>query len=193
MNLRTLAALAGFVAVSCSCTMRSTTTARTAIEQALLSQASERSIALMDFKSLAGKSFVIKEDKWDAVDGKFVLAQLREQLLASGLTAADKEESATLLVYPRSGAHGIDDSEFLLGLPAIPVPIPTVGTLQTPELALFAIKRQRGRDRMGVEVEERKTGVLAKQTDMIATQTRYDRYTILIFFGFHTTDLGKPF
>ena len=147
----------------------------------------------MDFKSLAGKSFVIKEDKWDAVDGKFVLAQLREQLLASGLTAADKEESATLLVYPRSGAHGIDDSEFLLGLPAIPVPIPTVGTLQTPELALFAIKRQRGRDRMGVEVEERKTGVLAKQTDMIATQTRYDRYTILIFFGFHTTNLSKPF
>ncbi len=193
MNVRTCAVSLAFVAVSCSCTMRSTTTARTAIEQALLSKAAERSISLMDFKSLAGKSFFLKEDKWDAVDGKYVVAQLREQLLASGLTAADKEENAELLVFPRNAAHGIDDSKFLIGIPKLPIPIPTVGTLETPELAIIGIERQRGRDRMGVEIEERKTGVLAKQTDLVSSQSRYDRWTILIFFGFKTTDLGKPF
>jgi len=193
MNPKRLLVLIMTAGLVSSCSMRSTTTDRTAIEQALLSESAVRSVAQMDFKQHEGKSFFIKEDKFEAVDGKFVMGEVRNKLLEDGLRGAAKEEDADLLVWPRSGAHGIDDSKFLLGIPSIPIPIPTVGTLETPELALFKLERQRGRDRSAIVLEDRETGALAQETGAKSAQVHYDRWVILIFIGFRTTNLGRPF
>lgn len=185
--------LAASALVLTSCQMKSTSTARTAIEQALLSTAATRTVEQMDFKALNGKSFFIKEDKFEAVDGKFVMGEVRSRLLNDGLFAAAKEETADVLIWPRSAAHGIDESKFLLGIPAIPIPVPTVGTIQTPELALFKLDRQRGRDRTAIAVEDRTSGTLVADTGQLSSQCRYDRWVILVIFGWTSSNLGEPF
>lgn len=193
MNANRIVVLITVALLIGGCEMRKTTTGRTAIEEALLSESAVRTADQMDFSRLNGKSFFLKEDKFDATDGKFILGELRNKLLKDGLKAAAKEDDADVLVWPRSGAHGIDDSKFLLGFPSVPIPIPTVGTIQTPELAFFKLDRQRGRDRTSVDVEDRKTGALVLSAGPASAQCRYDRWVILILFGFRTTDLGYPF
>jgi hypothetical protein len=189
-NLLLLPLIAAVVVTGCS--MRQTTTDRTAVEQALLSVAATRTLEKMDFSSLTGKTFFIKEDKFEAVDGKFVSGELRAHLLKQGLIAAEKEEDTDLLVWPRVASHGIDDSKFLIGLPPIPIPVPTVGVIETPEIAIFKLDRQRGRNRMGVHIEESETGKLALATNQVSAQSRYDRWVILILFGWTNSDLDVP-
>lgn len=178
--------------IGCS-TTRSTTTARTAIEQALLSQTAKRVVDEMDFSTLAGKSFVMKEDKFDATDGKYVLAALQEQLLESKLKVAAKDDDADVLIYPRVAAAAIDDTTSFVGVPSLPLIIPGAGGVTIPELALYKLQRQYGRNRMGVHGQYTKTGELAVSVPEIAKQSYYSRWTILFLISFRTTDLEKPF
>ncbi len=186
-----------FLAVTGGCTTaRVTTTPRTAIEQALLSKSAEGTLDQMDFSSLAGHRFFIQEDKFDAVDSKYVLLSLRERLLKASMEAAPSADKADIIVYPRVAAAGIDDYEFLFGIPSIGIPVPgnaMSGSLKTPELALFKINRQWGRNRMAVHSEKATSGTLVLDTPVFGNETYYTRYTILIFFGFRLTNLGKPF
>jgi hypothetical protein len=178
--------------VGCS-TTRSTTTARTAIEQALLSQTAKRVVDEMDFSTLAGKSFVLKEDKFEAVDGKYVLAALQEHLLESNLKVATNEDDADVVLFPRVAAAGLDDTSSFIGIPSLPLFIPGAGGVTIPELALFKHQRQQGRNRMGLHGQHCKNGELAISVPEIAHQCYYSRWTILFLFSFRTTDLEKPF
>jgi hypothetical protein len=173
-------------------TSRSTTTARTAVEQALLSQSAESTVA--DFQipaELRGKSYFLVEDQFEAADGKYVIAQVHQKLLAAGLKAGGKK-TADVFVYPSVANAGIDDSKIFLGMPELPIPVPNVGTLSIPELALFKWDAQRGRNRMNA-YGHHASGELAFQTATVSTQKYYTRWTLLFFIAFRTTDLAAPF
>lgn len=174
-------------------TTRTTTTTRTAVEQALLSQTAKQVVDEMDFTPLAGKSFFIKEEKFEAADGKYVLAALHEHLLESDLRMAAKEEEADVLIYPRVAAAGIDDTSSFIGLPSIPVYIPGAGGVTIPEMSLYKSHRQQGRNRMGVHGQYCANGELAISLPETAKQCYYTRWTLLFIISFRTTDLEKPF
>jgi hypothetical protein len=173
-------------------TSRSTTTARTAVEQALLSQSAESTLAGLEIPAaLQGKSYFLVEDQFEATDGKWVVAQVHQKLLAAGLKAGGKK-TADVFVYPSVANAAIDDSRWFLGLPALPIPIPNVGAVTLPELALFKYDTQRGRNRMNV-YGHHGSGELAFQTATGSTEKYFTRWTILLFIAFRTTDLAAPF
>ncbi len=120
-----------------------------------------------------------------------MIAQVHQKLLAAGLKAGGKK-TADLFVYPSVANAAIDDNGLFLGIPEIPVPIPNVGTIAFPELALFKHEVQRGRNRMNV-YGHHGSGELAFRTETGSTEKFYSRWVVLFFIAFRTTDLAAPF
>ena len=182
----------GLAATACS-THSVTTTARTATEQALLSQAAEATVAELEVGDLRGKSFFVKPDHFEAFDGKYVLALLHRKLLAAGMLAADKEEEAQVLVYPAVANAAIDERAFMIGIPELPLAIPGVGALPLPELALFKREIQRGRNRMHVFGKHAESDALAFESPIVSKEKYFSRWKILFVISFRRTDLSEPF
>jgi hypothetical protein len=185
-----IAALA--LGVGCAPT-RITTTSRTAIEQALLSEAARRSLAEQNFERLAGSSYTIDAAGFEGVDSKFALSYLNQELLEGGLRQAAKPEEADLIVYPRTAYAGIDDTTFAIGVPELPIPLPGVGTISTPELSIFKTIRQAGRSRIEAHAVRTSDGSLAFTIPERAGSSKFTRWTLLFILAWRTTDLGAPF
>ena len=167
---------------------RESTTVRTAVEQALLSQAAEKTIRGFDFGDLRGKSFAIdttdfKASDFDTIDAKYILGTLKQKLLEDGLREA-KADEADLLICPRVANAAIDDSAFSLGMPDLPLVIPNMGAIRIPSLSLFRWNTQKGRNRMAVYAVDLDTGLLAMATETVSTETTYRRIGILTFIVF---------
>jgi hypothetical protein len=171
---------------------RITTTDKTAIEQALMSQSIAPSIDTIRAGHLAGRSFWLDASEVQSPAKDYIVSRIRQRLLLDGLTIAKSQDEADLLLHARTEFSGIDDSNFLLGLPAIPIPI-GASTLSLPELALYKRERQAGRNQIALYGVERETGALGFESLGEPGQQRYTRYTFLIFFNLRTTTLPQPF
>lgn len=180
------------LAVSCA-TGRTTTTERTALEQALLSQAAEATISQLEFGALAGRAYFLKQDFFEAPDGKYLLSLLHARLLSAGVPAASQEPEADVLIYPSVAYAGIDDNESLIGIPSFPIVVPWFGGFQLPEIALYRRLVQRGRVRVQVLAADAAGGGLAIEPMSASAQRSYDRWTLLFLLNFRLTDLERPF
>ena len=190
----TLLAIALTALLTAGCTTsRVTTTERTAVEQALLSQSAEETLAHWDFRHAAGKRFAIEQEYFEGTDGKYLLAALQARLLEGGLRAAPEKGPADIAVYPRVAHAGVDESSVMIGIPEFPIAIPGVGTLAFPEMAFFKRHTQLGRNRMAVCGVYTHDGSQAFATSAVSSQKRYVRWTLLFFLSFRTTNLAKPF
>lgn len=177
-----------------ACTMhRSTTTERTAIEQALLSASAEEAISRLETPVGEDRSVFIDRADFQSVDQGHVLSALSEHFVDSGFRLVSDRERAQLVVQPRSLYGGIDENELLVGIPELPIIVPGAGTLSIPELALFKRHTQRGRHGLASVVVRRKNGAMAFQQDPAFGDKYYKRWTILMFFSFRTTNLDRPF
>ncbi|HRU07275.1 MAG TPA: hypothetical protein P5137_16035, partial [Candidatus Brocadiia bacterium] len=126
----------------------------------------------------------------DSTDEGYVLHSIRAELLRDGACLVSKPEEAEVIAEPASGGMGTDGSEFLLGLPAIPLVIMGNG-FTTPELALYKISVQEGTAKLSITVRDARTGkaIMALQSPLATAY--YNRYAIL-FIGFRLTDVpGK--
>ena len=123
LNFETLAATAALVlcvaAVGCG-----TTKGHSATEQLLLSDAVDRSVSTIDFRSLAGHTVFLdttylETDKksTDIVNSNYVISSLRQQILASGCRLMPKIDEAELIIEPRLGTLGADDHRTTYGIP----------------------------------------------------------------------------
>lgn len=176
------------------CTLqRSTTTERTAVEQALLSSSAEEAISRLETPVGEDRTVFIDRSDFESVDQGHVLAALSEHFVDSGFRLVSDREQAQLVVQPRSLYGGIDDNEILVGIPELPIIVPGAGTLSIPELALFKMHTQRGRHGLASVVVKRKNGAMAFQQDPAFGDKFYKRWTILMFFNFRTTNLDRPF
>lgn len=183
-----------YILMTTGCSVaRKTTTDRTAVEMALLSSAAERVMnKYEDPAALAGMSFFLDISELKAVDSEYVISALRLDLLKAGLNEAASRDDADLVVRPRTAVHGIDDSEVLLGIPAVPIVIPGAGSVETPELALFKRIYQRATSKFGAYAQRRDDGSLAFNWGEEWGRAFYTRWTILVFINFRTTDLPAP-
>lgn len=191
-SLVMLGLAAGLVS-SCS-TSRETTTARTAVEMALLSESAERVIAKFDDPmGLAGKSFFMDLSEFKATDVEYLNSALRLRLLQMGMSEAKDKETADIVVFPRAGIHAIDDSKFLIGVPEIPVTVPGAGAISTPEIVLFRRIYQRSSSHFGAYAMDAKDSTLELDWGREWGTSFYTRWTILFLLNFRTTDLGAPY
>ena len=173
-------------------TNRSTATPRTAIEEALLSQAAETAIDQLNLRLFTG-TYVIDKQDFVAIDAEYFLGYLNKKLIDAGARPATSDEIPDIRIFPTVANGAIDENSTMIGVPEFPVSLPGAGAITIPEAALFKIDKQKGRYRLFLRGQRLDREPRAFSTDIVTGEKYYDRWTLLFVISFRTTDLGKPF
>lgn len=138
---KSLLCLALIAGVSGCTTVKESSPPRTATEEILLSTASDRGLEnTNEFPWLKGKKVFVEDKYFESYDKGQAVGLIRERLSAGGALLVKTDDKADFIVEIRSGVLSMDVEDFLIGIPAMAVPIPLAGTLPTPELALYKSK-----------------------------------------------------
>jgi len=103
-----------------------TTNIRSASEQLLMSDAVDRSVSQIDFRSLAGKKVFLDTKYLKPIKGvgvgfvnvDYIISSLRQQMIASQCLLQDTAGDAEYIAEVRVGALGSDGHEVTYGIPA---------------------------------------------------------------------------
>ena len=179
-------------------TSRTTTTDRTSVETALLSQAAEDSLARLDLSSLKGRSYYLtpvggSSDSIKPFDARYLMDLIHRRLLLAGALRAPSEGDAEIILHPAVATFGIDDSSSQIGVPELPISLPGVGGFALPEVSLFKFTTQKARHRMFLYAYDRESGQLVFLTPTVTSQRYYNRFTLLFIINFRLTNLEKPY
>ena len=176
MQLRLLAtALMCGVLLGCG-TTRWSDTRRTATEQLLISDAMDRAVSRLDFRSVAGKTVWLDAAPIkNCTDSEYLVSTLRQHMLADGCVLRDKREEADYVVEVRAGAVGTDRSEVLFGVPATKIPsvvsLPGVPS-SVPELPLVKKTEQRAVAKLALFAYNRQSGRPVWQSGVIPMESK---------------------
>ena len=151
---RTLLILSVVWCLGCT-SVRETQPERTATEQLIMSGAVIDAAGQIQSEAIKGKKVALDVTYLKSVDVEFTKGELRDRLLQLGALLVVDPAQAEIIVEARSGGLGIDESKTNIGIPAIPIPVPGVGTFQTPSLYVYKYHRQEGKSAIaltGIEV-----------------------------------------
>jgi len=101
--------------------LKQSDTARTGLEQLLISNAVDQSLDKVDFRPVSGAKVFLKTDLLDCVDKNYVMLSTRSRLLANKCTLVDKAEDSDIVMEIASGGVGTDRTELVVGTPEIPL------------------------------------------------------------------------
>ena len=136
------------------CTTPSTSnTARTAVEQLLISSAVDQSLNKVDFRPFGGHAVHLSDAYIDAVDKAYIVGSVRHRLLNAGAQLVDKPEEADIVVEIRSGGVGTNTADTFVGTPEIALP----GMVTIPEMKIAERTRQSGLAKLGLVAYDAKT------------------------------------
>lgn len=199
--------LAAVTAGGCG-TTRTSSTARTATEQLLISDAIDRAVGQVDFRALAGQSVYLDDTALNAVvDRQYLSSSLRQHLLASGCIIHEHRNEAEFVVEARAGVVGTDNHDLLFGIPAMQVPqiLPLQGVVPSaiPEVAVAKRQEQRGLAKVAVFAYHRETGMPVWQSGMAMSESTaknfwvagagpFQKGTIFNGTNFAGTELKNP-
>ena len=136
-------------------TNRETETARTGVEQLLVSSAVDQALDKIDFTPVRGAKVQLEEKYLDCVDKNYVIVSLEQRLLANGSTLVTKPEDADVIMHVVSGAVGTDRQEKFFGISEIPLPPPS--PIMIPQVSLFSRTRANGTAKLRVVAFDAKT------------------------------------
>ena len=187
-----LVGLLGIVVLGgCMGTPRVTDPARTAIEQLLLSTAAERALIGVDLKVLEGKKVFLDASGFEGTDKAYAIGQIKILLGKQGALFVEDKKQAEVVVEVTSGALSVDRSDSLFGIPPIPVPVPNVGTFETPEVAMFKTIKQTGVAKFAMNVYEPATGKQVLAIGPTSGTTYHNFHRMFFLFKFYRTDLPE--
>lgn len=168
-------------------------TPRTAVEMALLSEAAERAIGQLDDAKVFYDRFYLDVGDLEATDEEYVINRFRHHMLKKGMHHVTDKDDADVVVYPAVAIAAMDESQVLLGIPSLPLIIPGAGTIVSPELAIFKRHSQRGRHKIAAYGVDARDDSYAFDLGTGAAKVHYTRWTVLLFFTFATTNLTDPY
>lgn len=145
---------------ACSST-RETQPPRTAREQLLISSAVDHALDRLDLDIPPGTRIWVDAENFDGYDQKYAVAAIRDRLLRNGGLLVAERGAADAVVEVRAGALSTNSSDMLIGIPSIPLPVPMVGAMQTPEMSLLKKAQDEGVAKLGLTAYDAKTGALA--------------------------------
>ncbi len=185
----------GLLGTGCTSSIRVTDPSRTATEQFLLSQAAALAVSQLSVENLRGRRVYVDDQYFAASESAFVLGELRNRLLMSGVQLMPERFTAQIILEVRSGGVGIDRSDYLLGLPALVLSAGEDGDnaslstpVSTPELALLKNTNQVGVASVAFVAYWSDTGeVVASSGPFIGRTTRDDWWV----FGFGPRTVGN--
>lgn len=158
--LRVLAVCASFaVLMACGCTTtRTSNTARTGMEQLLISNAVDQALEKYDFRTLQGRKVFIDEKYLDSVDKGYLVSSIRERILYNGGQLCSKAEDSEITLEIRSGGVGTDNLETFVGIPKTSVP--GVVPIEIPDIKFWNRTSQMGTAKIGILAYETKAGTV---------------------------------
>ncbi|MCE9604203.1 MAG: hypothetical protein K8U03_04785 [Planctomycetia bacterium] len=140
--------------VGCA-SIKQSDTARTGVEQLLVSSAIDRSLDRVDFRSISGASVYVEQKYLECVDKNYVVVALHQRLLKAGCTLVEKPDDANVCVEIGSGGVGTDRQEMFVGIPEIQLPIPL--PISIPKMALYNRVKSNGTAKLAVLAYDIKT------------------------------------
>ena len=165
-------------------TTRTSNTARTGLEQMLISNAVDQAISGTQFSSVYGKNVFVEEKYLDCTDKPYVIGTMRHRVLDAGGRLVDDVAKADIVMEVRSGGIGTDDTDKYVGLPGLAIPgVP----LEIPEVRLWERNSQFGTAKIAIAAFDAKTGQQLESGSRLARSDN-SRWSVL---GFTTGDTGS--
>lgn len=194
---RWLAALLVLAAGGCA-TVRVTEPGHSATELFLMSQAADKAADQLATAPLRDRKVYVDTTYFHAqMQEGYALGDIRAHLLQNGVRLVDKRGEAQIILEVRSGGIGIDRYNYLLGIPPIFLPATgtssavgnaALGSVVTPEIAIFKSIRQKGYARLAYVAYWRDTGeVVASSGPFVGRTEREDWW----FFGVGPNTTGN--
>ena len=183
--------LAIMSATMCGCTtVRQSTAARTATEQLLLSTAAQSATEDRVFAWLAGKKVFVEDKYFESYDKGNAISQIRERISASGGLLVKTDDKADTIVEIRSPVLSMDNATTLVGVPAMTIPVPLAGPVQTPEIAFYKNERSDSLAEFALFAYQRESGKYIESADRMLGRARLHLYKIL-FISWKRTDVPE--
>lgn len=174
---------------ACS-SMRETQPPRTATEQLLMSSAVDHALDGLQLGIPPGTKIWVEAAYFDGYDQKYAVGAIRDYLLRRGGRLVADRGAADTVVEIRAGALSTNSDDMLIGFPSIGLPVPTVGSMQTPELSLVKRSENQGVAKLGLTAYDAKTGRLAPYSPATPAYgyATNKRWVILSLFEWTETD-----
>lgn len=176
-------------ALSACSTLRESEPGRTATEQLIFSTAIDRVCDKLAINLPENSKVFVDATYVEGTDSKYLVATLRDRILRRGGNLVAARDQADLVFEPRIGALSIDRKKTLVGIPAIPIPIPLAGEFTVPELALFKRDRRQGVVKLALTSYDARSGALESSQEPVYAFSRQTDWVILLFISWDSNDL----
>ncbi len=175
------ALLAPIVLLSGCATIKESDTARTGIEQLLISTAVDRALDKIDFSPVQRAKVFVEPKHLDCVDKEYVLVALHHRLLAQNCTLTDKAEDADVQLEITSGGVGTDRQDLFIGIPEIPLAPPS--PIAIPKLSLFNRSKAMGTAKLLVIAFDSKSKQPVINSGYVLARSDFKNTTLLAAGG----------
>ncbi|MGD9724292.1 MAG: DUF6655 family protein [Pirellulales bacterium] len=167
-----------FAALLSGCaTTKESDTARTGIEQLLVSSAVDNALDRIDFTPIRGAKVYLEEKYLDCVDKNYVIVSLEQRLLMHGATLAPKPEEADVIMHVTSGGVGTDRQEKFVGVSEIPLPPPS--PISIPQVSLISRQRANGTAKLRVVAFDAKSRRPVLQGGAVLARSDFKAWKVL--------------
>lgn len=163
---------------------------RSGLEQLLLSTAVDNALDDVELPELQGVRVFVDDTFLVAYDKPYVLGTIRAVLNENGALLPTAREDAEIIVEPRSGALGIDSSDSILGVPAIPIVVPAGGTFSTPEFVLWGSKKANAVTKIAL-LAYNNDGSNVFSTGPLVGKAYFHQYKLLLLLNLNYTDVPE--
>jgi hypothetical protein len=136
-------------------TQKESFTARTGVEQLLISSAIDQSLDKVNLAPVQSRKIFMETKYLDCVDKNYIIVSMHHRLLAMRAKLVDKADEADLVVELGSGGVGTDAEELFVGVPEIPLAPPS--PIAIPKLGIFTRSKLNGTAKIMVIVYDAKT------------------------------------
>lgn len=191
-NLLFLGTVSIALLTGCSTTHKATQSARTPIEQLLISEAAIRSASPTPERPLPipkGANVILTTSGLNT-DQVILQQVLTGWLGQQGYLVVQKDDkNATHRIDLIIGSLGTELSGTFIGMPPIQS---TLIPFSLPELAFYKSQYQTGYAKFYMNIFELPSGKFAGSTSPFLADAYYNNYTVLFIFAFTSTDLTSP-
>lgn len=158
-------------------TTRTSDTARTGMEQLLISNAVDQTLDKTALPPVDGRKVFVEEKYLDgAVDKGYVVAKMRQKLLNHGAMLVDKKEDSEITVELSTGGVGTDNVSSFVGMPGLAVPgLP----IELPEVRVYEKTSQFGTAKIGVVAYATGNGQLIYDSGTPLARADESRWSVL--------------
>ncbi len=178
MRFFSLALASYLVSFSLGCTTtRTTDTARTGLEQLLIANAVDQTLAKMALPPVDGRKVFLNDQYLDCVDKGYVVASIRQKLLSHGAMLVGKAEDSDMTIEIRAGAVGTDNVNSFVGMPSVSLPGPV--PFELPEMRLWEKNSQYGTAKIGLIAFNTPTGDLVFDSGRPLARADDSRWSVM--------------